>query len=76
MSQTHPLFLRGQIVATPGAVAALEQAGQFVHEFLTQHAHGQWGELSAEDWQEITTPCSVHYGCSPSTDCGAGRRCG
>ena len=52
MSQTVQLFPLGQIVATPGALEALEQAGQAAHEFLTKHAHGEWGELSDEDWRE------------------------
>jgi hypothetical protein len=42
----------GQIVATPGALAALEQAGQSAFEFLARHASGDWGELSDEDRRE------------------------
>src|SRR5260221_4863741 len=38
MSQTVQLFPLGQIVATPGALDALAQAGQSAHEFLTRHA--------------------------------------
>ena len=52
MSQTVQLFPLGHIVATPGALEALEQAGQSAHELLTKHAHGQWGELSDDDWRE------------------------
>lgn len=52
MSQRVQLFPLGQIVATPGALTALQQAGQSPDEFLTKHAHGQWGELSDEDWRE------------------------
>lgn len=52
MSQTVQLFPLGQIVATPGALDALEQAGQSAHELLTKHAHGEWGTLSDEDWRE------------------------
>jgi hypothetical protein len=32
--------------------AALEQAGQGAHEFLTRHVSGDWGELVDEDWRE------------------------
>jgi len=53
MQQTkEPLFRLGQIVATPGALAALNKAGQQVHEFLLRHVHGEWGNVPAEDWQE------------------------
>ena len=52
MSQTVQLFPLGQTVATPGALEALEQAGQSAHEFLIKHVCGEWGELSDEDWKE------------------------
>ena len=40
-----PLFPLGQIVATPGALAALERAKQTPSCFLARHAIGDWGEL-------------------------------
>ena len=43
------LFALGQIVATPGAVEALEASHQSPSEFLERHAKGDWGELSADD---------------------------
>lgn len=42
-------FSLGQLAATPGALEALEDAGQAPAEFLRQHAAGDWGEVSAED---------------------------
>ncbi len=42
-------FELGHIVATPGALAALEKAGQELAEFLTRHVNREWGDLSAED---------------------------
>jgi hypothetical protein len=42
-------FPLGQIVATPGALEALNAAGQTPAFFLDQHAGGNWGELNAED---------------------------
>jgi hypothetical protein len=45
-------FLLGQLVATPGALTALEEAGQDAREFLSRHQHGDWGDLSEEDKQE------------------------
>jgi len=44
-----PLFPLGKIVATPGALAALEKAGQRVEEFLALHATGEWGDLCEQD---------------------------
>jgi hypothetical protein len=45
-------FPLGQIVATPGALAALEDAGQTPLELLRRHAAGDWGELDEHDRQE------------------------
>jgi hypothetical protein len=44
-------FSLGQIVATPGAIEALESAGQTAKEFLARHAQGDWGIVNAEDRQ-------------------------
>ena len=52
MQQKKPLFPLGQVVATPGALAALETAGQTPHEFLTRHITGDWGTLPEEDIAE------------------------
>jgi hypothetical protein len=46
------LFPLGRIVATPGALEALEASHQSPAEFLTRHARGDWGELSADDITE------------------------
>ena len=47
-----PLFSLGQVVATPGALAILEKAGQTPAEFLSRHVTGEWGEVPAEDQNE------------------------
>ncbi len=54
MQQTErkPLFELGQLVATPGALAALEKSGQSPSEFLQRHVTGDWGELSEDDNKE------------------------
>lgn len=46
------LFELGQTVATPGAVAALDEAGHVPLEFLLRHKRGDWGELDPEDVRE------------------------
>lgn len=49
ISVNKPLFKPGQVLATPGALEALEKAGQGVWELLSLHLQGQWGQLSDED---------------------------
>lgn len=44
-----PRFPLGQVVATPGALEALEAAGQDPMAFVARHHAGDWGELGAED---------------------------
>ncbi len=48
----QPAFELGQIVATPGALAALKKAGQQPGEFLTRHINRDWGDLDDEDRKE------------------------
>ena len=45
----NPLFKLGQVVATPGALEALEQARQTPWEFVSLHVAGNWGVVDAED---------------------------
>jgi hypothetical protein len=42
----------GQLVATPGALTALEKAGQNAMEFLSRHVSGDWGDIPEEDRKE------------------------
>lgn len=45
----QPRFPLGQVVATPGALEALEKSGQSPSEFLAKHVRGNWGDVSDED---------------------------
>lgn len=42
-------FSLGRVVATPGALAALEKVGQAPIEYIARHARGDWGDLCEED---------------------------
>ena len=46
---TKPLFPLGQVVATPGALAALEDAAQDISAFVRRHAGGDWGIIAVGD---------------------------
>ena len=46
------VFELGQTVATPGALAALQKAGQEPADFLRRHVACDWGDLSDEDQKE------------------------
>lgn len=50
MKMLTPKFTLGQVVATPGALEALEEAGQPPNFFLDQHANGNWGIVDEGDW--------------------------
>jgi hypothetical protein len=45
------LFPLGQLVATPGALQALEANGTGCSEYLARHVTGDWGDLCEEDKQ-------------------------
>ena len=47
-----PRFHLGRIVATPGALAALEEAGESPGIFIKRHVTGDWGEVDEHDQQE------------------------
>jgi len=49
---TAQLFELGQIVATPGALQALEDANQQAAEFIARHARLEQGTLCEADHEE------------------------
>jgi hypothetical protein len=46
---TAPLFLLGEIVATPGALELLERAAVNGYDLLLRHQFGDWGSVPPED---------------------------
>ena len=51
MKMLAPKFPLGQVVATPGAIEAMQESGQTPDFFLDQHASGNWGVVDEEDWR-------------------------
>jgi len=51
-TERKPLFDLGQLVATPGALAALEKSGESPMDFLSRHVTGDWGDIPEEDRAE------------------------
>ena len=45
----HKSFPMGQLLSTPGALTALEEAGQNALELLSRHVRGDWGTVCRED---------------------------
>ena len=45
-------FNLGEIFLTPGALEALEEAGQDAAEFINRHARLEQGELCEDDYKE------------------------
>jgi hypothetical protein len=42
-------FTPGQVVATPGALAALEASGESLLDYVQRHLTGDWGDVSDPD---------------------------
>ncbi len=42
----------GRVVATPGALKVLLEAGENPLDYLARHASGDWGDLDAHDRKE------------------------
>ncbi len=55
------LFELGQIVATPGALRAMEENGIDAWSLLRRHANGDWGCVPQED--QLENQRGVENGC-------------
>jgi hypothetical protein len=51
-------FELGAVVATPGALEVIREAGQSPADFLKRHATGDWGDLDEHDHQTNATALS------------------
>lgn len=57
----------GTVVATPGALAALEAVGGNPAEYVTRHLAGDWGEHGTFDATEVTER-ERQYGAMATSD--------
>ena len=61
MSKYKPVsFSLGSIVATPGALAALEQVGKAPIDYLQRHAKGDWGEALCDEDKQANAEALKH----------------
>lgn len=47
-----PRFPLGRLVATPGALEALNEAAESFWPYITRHGNGDWGDVGQEDKAE------------------------
>ncbi len=52
VNRARALFDLGQVVGTPGALQAMQEAEQDPLELLVRHVTGDWGDLPDEDLAE------------------------
>jgi hypothetical protein len=69
---TVPLPL-GRVVATPGALKLLMEAGGYPFDLLARHATGDWGELCAFDRRQNEIALRDGYRVFSSYEVSAGR---
>lgn len=50
--ENEPLFERGELVITPGALELLAKFQKDPNEFLDRHLHADWGDMCNEDKAE------------------------
>ncbi|WDI39876.1 hypothetical protein [Bremerella sp. P1] len=49
VAERKQLFPLGQVVATPDAIASLEEAGESAMPFILRHQSGDWGEALCDE---------------------------
>jgi hypothetical protein len=69
---TAPLPL-GRVLATPGALKLLVEAGGHPFEYLARHASGDWGELCAFDRRQNEVALRQGYRVLSSYPVGEGK---
>ena len=62
MNATKIKFRLGRVVATPGALAALEESNQTAIPFIIRHQTGDWGSEVCEDDKKLNDEAVAHEG--------------
>lgn len=44
-------FELGQVLSTPGAIAAANEWGESLLPYIARHARGDWGTVGKADWR-------------------------
>ena len=63
----------GKVVATPGAIKLLSEAGEDAFSYLARHAKGDWGELCAFDRRQNRIALREGYRVLGSYPLGGGK---
>ena len=63
----------GKVVATPGALNLLSEAGEDAFSYLARHAAGDWGELCAFDHRQNEIALREGYRVLSSYPVGEGK---
>ena len=63
----------GRVLATPGALKALSEAGEHPFAYLDRHAMGDWGELCETDRRENARSLRYGWRVLSSYEVGEGR---
>ena len=72
--RTEPKFSLGRVVATPGALRTLDEAGQNPLDLLFKHQTGDWGEICEEDKKENEFSLKNGYRLLSAYTIGNGRK--
>ncbi len=63
----------GRVVATPGALKALAEAGEYPFRYIARHATDDWGELCAHDHRQNEIALREGYRVFSSYETSEGR---
>ena len=63
----------GKVVATPGALQLLIEAGEHPFDYLARHATGDWGDLCEDDRRE--NELSLEHGWRIVSSYTVGKKC-
>jgi hypothetical protein len=67
-------FQLGRMVATPGALEVLKEAGQDAKEFIYRHQQGDWGDMADEDKRENEFSVDKHLRILPAYYTSKGKK--